>query len=51
MIGTCEADIICNFDSTPQAQPCSEGYVCDEGTTALTQLKQKCPEGYVCRRT
>ena len=48
IIGTCEADIICNFDKTPQAQPCSEGYVCDEGTTALTQLKMKCPEGYVC---
>eukprot|EP00949_MAST-11_sp_MAST-11-sp1_P005202 g5202.t1 len=48
IIGTCEADIFCNYANKPQAQPCSEGYVCDEGTTALTAIKTLCPEGYVC---
>ena len=48
VIGTCEADIICNYVNKAQSQPCSEGYVCDEGTTSISQLDNKCPEGYVC---
>jgi hypothetical protein len=48
IVGTCEADIFCNYESTAQAQACSEGYVCDEGTTALTATSVLCPEGYVC---
>ena len=48
VIGTCEADILCNYVDKAQSQPCSEGYVCDEGTTSISQLDNKCPEGYVC---
>jgi hypothetical protein len=48
VIGTCEADIICNYVDKAQSQPCSEGYVCDEGTTSISQLDNKCLEGYVC---
>ena len=48
VIGTCEADIFCNNDGGSQAQPCSEGYVCDEGTSAITATDVHCPEGFVC---
>jgi hypothetical protein len=47
-IGTCEVDVFCNNPGVPQAQPCSEGYVCDEGTSAITATETHCPEGFVC---
>eukprot|EP01029_Cantina_marsupialis_P009699 TRINITY_DN2249_c0_g1_i2.p1 TRINITY_DN2249_c0_g1~~TRINITY_DN2249_c0_g1_i2.p1 ORF type:complete len:4493 (+),score=1584.60 TRINITY_DN2249_c0_g1_i2:343-13821(+) len=46
--GTCEADIICYSTEKAQANPCSEGYVCDHRTTALVSLDEPCPAGYVC---
>ena len=46
--GTCEADVFCYYKETSQAQPCSEGFVCDERTTALTASSFPCREGYVC---
>lgn len=50
--GTCEADIICFFaidnSSTADAQPCTEGYVCDEATTSTEDVYYPCRAGYVC---
>lgn len=56
--GTCEADVFCSLVSASsstlatkavaQAQPCPEGYVCDQSTTADTALSILCPGGYVC---
>eukprot|EP00941_MAST-03F_sp_MAST-3F-sp1_P003443 g3443.t1 len=46
--GQCEADLICNYDAKPQAEPCSEGYVCYERTNSVTALDNMCPPGYVC---
>lgn len=59
--GTCEADVFCSLVSSSssasstlttkavaQAQPCPEGYVCDQSTTADTALSVLCPGGYVC---
>jgi hypothetical protein len=50
--GTCEADVIC-YEATyisdlSDAQPCAEGYVCDEGTSSTTSLNSKCRAGYAC---
>jgi hypothetical protein len=46
--GTCEADIMCNFDSAADMNPCSEGYFCYERTTSLTAVDNICKAGYVC---
>ena len=46
--GTCEADVFCNSAQAAQAQPCSEGYICEEGTTATTATYESCAPGYVC---
>lgn len=54
--GTCEADIFCALASgatttskvVAQAQPCPEGYVCDQATTSDTALSHECPGGYAC---
>jgi len=48
IVGTCEADIICAYDEKPQAQPCSEGYVCDQNTNAMNAMAVFCADGYVC---
>jgi hypothetical protein len=47
-VGTCEADLICNYDEKPQAQPCAEGYSCGPGTDPITALDVQCAEGYYC---
>ena len=46
--GTCEADIICNTLSRTEAQPCSEGFVCSELTSATKGTDTRCPAGYAC---
>jgi hypothetical protein len=46
--GNCEAEQICAFKAKPQAEPCEEGYVCGENTTALTALAVPCAGGFVC---
>lgn len=46
--GTCEADIICNTLQRPEANPCSEGFVCDERTSASLGTRNPCPPGYAC---
>ena len=46
--GQCEADHVCNVEGKPQAEACSEGYVCFERTTASSSLSYLCPAGYVC---
>jgi hypothetical protein len=46
--GTCEVDIICNYNGRTQSQQCAEGFVCPEGITALTAVDHPCPGGYVC---
>ncbi|DAZ97950.1 TPA: hypothetical protein N0F65_006375 [Lagenidium giganteum] len=52
--GTCEADLVCytkaaaGEEIVAQAQPCPEGYVCDQETTAYTVFSHPCPGGYVC---
>lgn len=46
--GTCEADIICAEKSTSEADPCDDGYVCDEYTAGYNGRKFPCREGYFC---
>eukprot|EP00750_Incisomonas_marina_P013799 INCI17542.1.p1 GENE.INCI17542.1~~INCI17542.1.p1 ORF type:complete len:3776 (-),score=497.18 INCI17542.1:2420-13582(-) len=46
--GTCEADIMCNFDARTEMTPCTEGYYCYERTTSLTAVDHICKAGYVC---
>jgi len=46
--GTCEADIICDTTAPAVSEPCSEGFVCPEATTALTAGNFPCQGGFVC---
>ncbi|RYY36586.1 hypothetical protein EON62_01655 [archaeon] len=46
--GSCEADVICMETGRATAQPCPEGYICEEGTTSLTVAQNPCFGGYVC---
>mmetsp|Transcript_12959 Transcript_12959/g.27791 ORF Transcript_12959/g.27791 Transcript_12959/m.27791 type:complete len:2710 (-) Transcript_12959:932-9061(-) len=46
--GSCEADLICAYNVKPEAQPCSEGYVCGMKTNAVNALDVQCSEGFVC---
>jgi len=46
--GTCEADKICDTDLDSEAEPCPEGFVCDEMTTTDSKNYYLCREGYYC---
>jgi hypothetical protein len=47
--GTCEADVVCAHAALPkEAEPCAEGYVCDETTTLNASNDFLCRGGYVC---
>ncbi|CAM9147362.1 unnamed protein product, partial [Choristocarpus tenellus] len=46
--GTCEADIICDTDESPEAEACPEGYVCEEASNSEESRYFPCREGYVC---
>lgn len=47
--GTCEADLVCAHATLPrEAEPCAEGYVCDETTTLNASNDFLCRGGYVC---
>ena len=46
--GTCEADVMCNFDTRTEMTPCTEGYLCYERTTSLSAVDHQCKAGFVC---